>query len=194
MVQFAVDVLNVHEVLEFTKVTKIPGVPDFVRGIINLRGMVVPVVDLRLKFSMSETVKTQGTCVIVLDIGSGGNKTVVGALADSVHEVFEFEPGQVEPPPRIGSLSQKDFILGIGKRDDQFIILLNINRVFSSEEVVLLDVKTEGNLSEEEVLEPVLEEVESEEVESGRGEKSREQIILTKVEPQGLSIGNIPRE
>jgi len=146
---FAVDVQNVHEVLEFTTVTKIPGVPDFVRGIINLRGGVVPVVDLRLKFSMSETVKTQGTCVIVLDIGTGENKTVIGALADSVKEVFEFEPGQIEPPPRIGNLSQTDFIQGIGKRDDQFIIILNINRVFSSDEVVLLGATAEEDKLEE---------------------------------------------
>ena len=161
--KFAVDVLNVHEVLEFTTVTKIPGMPDFVRGIINLRGMVVPVVDLRLKFSMSETVRAQGTCVIVLDIGSGENRTVIGALADSVHEVFEFEPGQVEPPPRIGSLSQKDFILGIGKRDDQFIILLNINRIFSSDEVVMLGVSSEEGLTveEEEIIESEKDEVAS---------------------------------
>ena len=153
---FAVDVQNVHEVLEFITVTKIPCVPDFVRGIINLRGGVVPVVDLRLKFSMSETVKTQGTCVIVLDIGTGKNKTVIGALADSVKEVFEFEPGQVEPPPRIGTMSQTDFIQGIGKREDQFIIILNINRVFSSDEVVLLGTTAdEDALEEEEILEPV---------------------------------------
>lgn len=135
---FAVDVHHVHEVLEFTTVTKIPGVPDFVRGIINLRGRVVPVVDLRLKFGMTATEKTQATCVIVLDIGSGENSAIIGALADSVKEVFEFETGQVEPPPRIGSLSNSDYIRGIGKRDDQFTIILNINRVFSSEEVVLL--------------------------------------------------------
>ena len=146
---FAVDVKNVHEVLEFTTVTKIPGVPDFVRGIINLRGGVVPVVDLRLKFGMTETERTQGTCVIVLDIGFGENKTVIGALADSVKEVFEFEPGQVEPPPRIGSLSQTDFIQGIGKREDQFIIILNITRVFSSDEVVMLGATTEDELLEE---------------------------------------------
>jgi purine-binding chemotaxis protein CheW len=146
---FAVDVRDVHEVLEFTTVTKIPGVPDFVRGIINLRGGVVPVVDLRLKFGMTETEKTQGTCVIVLDIGFGENKTVVGALADSVKEVFEFEPGQVEPPPRIGSLSQTDFIQGIGKREDQFIIILNIDRVFSSDEVVLLGAAADEEAPEE---------------------------------------------
>ena len=144
---FAVDVLNVHEVLEFTTATRIPGVPDFVRGIINLRGGVVPVVDLRLKFGMTATEKTRSTCVIVLDIGSGENRTVIGALADSVREVFEFESGQVEPPPRIGTLSQADFIQGIGKREDQFIIILNISRVFSTDEVVLL-----GAAAEEEEL------------------------------------------
>ena len=145
---FAVDVKNVREVLEFTSVTKIPGVPEFVRGIINLRGKVVPVVDLRLKFSMSETIKTESTCVIVLDIGSGDNQIQIGALADSVKEVFEFDTGQVEPPPRIGTLSNSDYIQGIGKREDQFIIILNINRVFSSDEIVLL-----GSAAEEDMLE-----------------------------------------
>lgn len=161
---FAVDVQNVHEVLEFTMVTKIPGVSDFVRGIINLRGRVVPVVDLRFKFGMPETIKTRSTCVIVLDIGVGENKTVIGALADSVKDVFEFEPSQVEPPPRIGSLSKTDFILGIGKREEQFIIILNINRVFSSDEVFLLgatadeDALEEDETPEEETGEPVEEE------------------------------------
>lgn len=145
---FAVDVKNVREVLEFTSVTKIPGVPDFVRGIINLRGKVVPVVDLRLKFGMTETVKTQTTCVIVLDVGIGDNQIQIGALADSVKEVFEFEPGQIEPPPRIGNLSNSNYIQGIGKREDQFIIILNINRVFSSDEIVLL-----GAAAEEDMLE-----------------------------------------
>lgn len=144
---FAVDVLNVLEVLEYKTVTKIPGMPDFVRGIINLRGRVVPIVDLRLKFSMDEMIKTIHTCVIVLDIGSGENRTVIGALADSVKEVFEFEPGQIEPPPQIGTLSQTDYIQGVGKCGDEFIIILNINRVFSTDEVVLL-----GAAAEEEVI------------------------------------------
>ena len=137
------NVLNVHEVLEFTSVTKIPGLPDFVRGIINLRGRVLPVVDLRLKFGMDGTTKTQSTCLIVLDVGTGENQIIIGALTDSVKEVFEFESGQVEPPPQIGTLSKADFIQGIGKRDKDFIIILNINRVFSSDEVVLLGVAGE---------------------------------------------------
>ena len=146
---FAVDVQDVREVLEFTTVSKIPGVPAFVRGIVNLRGTVVPVVDLRLKFGMGETVKSVGTCVIVLSIGTGENKTVIGAMADLVHEVFEFGEGQVEPPPRIGNHIQKDFIQGIGKRDDKFIILLNINSVFSSDEVIMLGITSEETTREE---------------------------------------------
>ena len=146
---FAVDVLNVHEVLEFSSTTKIPGVPDYVRGIINLRGMVVPVVDLRLKFGMTETEKTQSTCVIVLDIGTGEKKAVVGALADSVKEVFEFDAGQIEPPPQIGTLSQTEYILGIGKREDLFIIILDINKIFSTDEVVLLGAATEEEVQED---------------------------------------------
>ena len=135
---FAVDVQHVHEVLDFHSVTKIPGAPEFMRGIINLRGSVVPVVDMRLKFGMSETEKKVSTCVIVLDVGRGENRTVIGALADAVKEVFEFEPGQIEPPPRFGEKGRMDFIQAIGKRNDQFIIILNFNKAFSTEEVVLL--------------------------------------------------------
>lgn len=135
---FAVDVQHVHEVLDFRSTTKIPGAPDFMRGIINLRGAVVPVVDMRLKFGMTETEKKVSTCVIVMEVGRGENRTVIGALADAVKEVFEFEPGQIEPPPRFGEKGRMDFIQAIGKRDDQFIIILNFNKAFSTEEVVML--------------------------------------------------------
>lgn len=135
---FAVDVQHVHEVLDFRDTTRIPGAPDFMRGIINLRGSVVPVVDMRLKFGMSETERKVSTCVIVMDVGRGENRTVIGAIADAVREVFEFEPGQIEPPPRFGEHGGMDFIQAIGKRDGQFIIILNFNKAFSTEEVVLL--------------------------------------------------------
>lgn len=135
---FAVNVQQVHEVLDFKTITKIPGAPDFMRGIINLRGHVVPVVDMRLKFGMTETEKTLSTCIIVMDVGTGEHKTMIGALADSVKEVFEFEPGQIEPPPRFGEKGKMDFIQAIGKRDDQFIIILNFNKAFSTDEVVML--------------------------------------------------------
>jgi len=135
---FAADVQNVHEVLDFTTITKIPAAPDFMRGIINLRGRVVPVVDMRLKFGMPETEQTQSTCIIVMDVGINKEKMIIGALADSVQDVLEFNSDQIEPPPRFGALSQTDFIQGIGKRDNRFIIILNFDRVFSSDEVVML--------------------------------------------------------
>lgn len=135
---YAVDVQQVHEVLDFRTATRIPGAPDFMRGIINLRGKVVPVVDMRLKFGMSETETRVSTCVIVMDVGRGEDRTVIGALADAVKEVFEFEPGQIEPPPRFGDKGRMEFIQAIGKRGGQFIIILNFNKAFSTEEVVML--------------------------------------------------------
>ena len=141
---FAVDVQQVHEVLDFRAATRIPGAPDYMRGIINLRGRVVPVVDMRLRFGMSETEEQLSTCVIVMEVGRGGSRTVIGALADAVKEVFEFEPGQIEPPPRFGEKGRMDFIQAIGKRGGQFIIILNFNKAFSSEEVLML-----GNAGEE---------------------------------------------
>ncbi len=147
---FAVDVQNVHEVIKFTSVTKIPGVPPFVSGIINLRDMVVPVVDLRLKLNMSETTKSKKTCVIILDLGHGDGKTIIGALADSVHEVFEFESGQIEQPPHLKGMSRENYIQGVGKRDDQFVILLNMNQVFSSNEVIMLGAAIDEDLDETE--------------------------------------------
>ena len=135
---FAVDVQHVHEVLDFSSTTRIPGAPDFMRGIINLRGRVVPVVDMRLKFGLGETEKTLSTCIIVMEVGTGGQRTVIGALADAVQEVFEFESGQIEPPPRLGEKGKMDFILAIGKRNNQFIIILNFNKAFSLDEVVML--------------------------------------------------------
>jgi len=135
---FALDISKVREVLEFSTVTKVPQTPEFMRGVINLRGSVVPVVDLRLKFSMSATEKTVNTCVIIVEVELEGETAVIGALADSVQEVFEFEPAQIEPSPRIGTKLQTDFIKGMGKRDNEFIIILDIDKVFSIDELALV--------------------------------------------------------
>ena len=135
---FALDISKVREVLEFTSVTKVPRTPEFMRGVINLRGNVVPVVDLRLKFGMSKTEKQIDTCVIIAEVEIDGEITVLGALADSVQEVLELEPGQIDPPPRIGNRLNTTFIKGIGKREDIFLILLDINRVFTAEELDLV--------------------------------------------------------
>lgn len=128
---FAVDIGKIREVLEFTNVTKVPRTPEFMRGVINLRGNVLPVVDLRLKLGLSKTEKTVDTCVVITEVEVDGERTVLGALADSVQEVIELDPNQIVPPPRMGTRIQTDFILGMGKRDEQFVILLDINRVFT---------------------------------------------------------------
>lgn len=132
---FAVDVAKVREILEFTSITKVPQTPEFMRGVINLRGSVVPVMDMRLKFGMPETEKTVNTCIIVVEVNHEGETIVIGALADSVQEVFELEPEQIEPAPRIGSRLNTDFILGMGKHDGAFIMILDIDRTFSSQEI-----------------------------------------------------------
>src|SRR3984885_1777809 len=100
---FATDVAKVREVLDFTTITKIPRTPDFMSGVINLRGNVVPVVDLRLCFEMSKTEKTVDTCIGVVEMLLEGESTVTGALADSVEEVIDLEPDPIQPPPRIGT-------------------------------------------------------------------------------------------
>jgi len=132
---FAVDVAKVREILDYTPATKVPGTPDFMRGIVNVRGNVVPVVDMRLKFGMSQTEKTVDTCIVVMEIAVDDDTTVLGALVDSVQEVFELEPAQIEPPPRIGTRWRTEFIKGIGKRNNELIIILDIDMVFSSGEL-----------------------------------------------------------
>lgn len=135
---FALDISKVREVLDFTTVTKVPRTPDFMRGVINLRGSVVPVVDMRLKFGMTKTDKTVNTCVIIVEINLEGERIVLGALADSVQEVIELEPGQIEPPPRIGTRLKTEFIKGMGKRDEHFIIILDIDKIFSTDELSIV--------------------------------------------------------
>ena len=132
---FALDVGKVREILDYTNITKVPQTPEFMKGVINLRGSVVPVVDMRLKFNMPAQDRTVDTCIVVVEIMIDKEQTVLGALVDSVQEVFELEPSQVEPAPRIGTKLNTDFILGMGKRDDRFVIILDIDKVFSTEEL-----------------------------------------------------------
>lgn len=135
---FAIDVSQVREVLDMTTITKVPRAPAFMRGVINVRGSVVPVVDLRLKFGLTKTEMTLDTRTIVMEIMMDDEVTVIGALADSVHDVMEMEPTQIEKPPKMGSRWRSEFIKGIGKINDLFIIILDIDRVFSVEELLLV--------------------------------------------------------
>ncbi len=135
---FALDIAKVREVLEFTSVTKVPKTPEFMRGVINLRGAVVPVVDMRLKFGMPMSETTINTCVVIVETELDGEVTALGALVDSVQEVFELEPENIEPPPKIGTRLKTEFIKGMGKKDDEFIIILDIDKVFSSDELTVV--------------------------------------------------------
>jgi purine-binding chemotaxis protein CheW len=130
---FATEVAKVREVLDLTTITQIPRTPEFMAGVINLRGSVVPVVDLRLCLEMSRTESTRNTCIVVVEVLLDNESTIIGALADSVEEVIDLEPDQIQPAPRIGT----DFIKGMGKRDTQFIMILDIDRVFSAEELAV---------------------------------------------------------
>ena len=135
---FATDVAKVREVLDLTTITAIPRTPEFMRGVINLRGTVVPVVDLRLCFDMSRTESTRNTCIVVVEVMLENEPTIIGALADSVEEVIDLEPEQIEPAPRIGMQIRTEFIRGMGKREAQFIMILDIDRVFSAEELTAM--------------------------------------------------------
>jgi purine-binding chemotaxis protein CheW len=132
---FAVDVARVREILEITSITKVPQVPGFMRGVINLRGCVVPVIDLRLKFGMMETEQTVNTCIIVVEIEMDGENIVLGALADSVQEVIEMEPSQIEAAPHIGTHLKTEFLQGMGKHNEHFVMILDIDKVFSDTEL-----------------------------------------------------------
>ncbi len=134
---FAIDVSQVREVLDMTTISKVPRSPDFMRGVINVRGSVVPVMDLRTKFGLALAEATVNTRIVIMEIDMDDKKIVLGAVADSVNDVLELEPSQIEDPPEIGSRWKSEFIKGIGKQDKQFVIILDVNRVFSTDELAV---------------------------------------------------------
>jgi purine-binding chemotaxis protein CheW len=142
--EFALDISKVREVLDFTKVTRVPQTPDFMKGVINLRGAVVPVVDLNRKFGIRDTEKTVNTRIIIGEVDIEGGQTVLGVLADAVHEVMELEPERIEPAPRLGTRFNTDFIQGMGKREEEFVMILDIDKVFSFEDLALLSQGDKG--------------------------------------------------
>jgi purine-binding chemotaxis protein CheW len=141
---FAVDIDKVREVLEFSSVTKVPRTPEFMRGVINLRGNVVPVVDMRLKLGLSMTEKTVDTCVVISEVTVDGECTVLGALVDSVQEVIDLDASNVAPPPHMGSRVDTAVIRGMGKRDEQFVMILDLDRVFTADELRTASVESSG--------------------------------------------------
>lgn len=140
--EFALHVSKVLNILEMTKITEVPKSPYYMKGVINLRGMVLPVIDTRLKFEMTETVYTEKTCIVVMELQLDDNKVFVGALVDEVTAVIELDEKQIEPPPSIGSKYKSEFIYGMAKYEDNFIMLLNMEQVFSDDEIIDLKKKS----------------------------------------------------
>jgi purine-binding chemotaxis protein CheW len=137
---FAINVTQVREVLDLIQITRVPTAPEYMRGVVNVRGNAIPVVDLRLKFGLPKAADTVQSRIVVLELDLDNEKVILGGLADSVHEVIELEPNQIEEPPRIGMRWRTDLIQGMGKRGEEFIIILDINRVFSTDGSSLLAV------------------------------------------------------
>ena len=132
---FAVNVQQVKEILDVINITRVPQMPDYMLGVINLRGSVVPVVDLRCKFGMEKKEQNQENCIVVLEVDFDGERVVIGALTDAVREVLDLTADQIEPPPRMGMKLKSEFIRGMGKQGESFIIILDIDKIFSSDEL-----------------------------------------------------------
>lgn len=129
---FAIPAGIVREILDLVPVTEVPNAPPFAAGLINVRGKVVPLADLRVRFGMAQTAATQDSRIVVVEVDLDGEPTTVGILADRVHEVADLPQASVEAAPRIGMRWRPEFIKGIGKRGDAFIVILDIDRVFNA--------------------------------------------------------------
>ncbi len=134
---FAVNVAKVLTILEMKPITKVPNSPEYLRGVINLRGNVLPVIDMRIKFGMTPTEFTQNTCINVLNITIDEENVQLGILVDSVDQVLEIKDSEIEESPNIGTKYKTEFIQGMYKLDDGFIMLLNIDLIFNSDELLI---------------------------------------------------------
>ncbi|MBN2711066.1 MAG: purine-binding chemotaxis protein CheW [Planctomycetes bacterium] len=132
--EYGLDVLKIQEIIGMMAITSVPQTPEFVKGVINLRGKVIPVIDLRLKFGLPETEHTQETCVIVVEVDS----TLMGIIVDTVREVMDISEKDIEDAPRFGTKVNTEFILGMGKVGEKVKILLDIEKVLSGEELVVM--------------------------------------------------------
>jgi len=132
---FAANVTKVEGILELTKITKIPRVQKYVLGVINLRGAILPIVDIKIKFGMEKTLFTSNTCILILEIQLEGKPVKIGALVDSVVEVLEINEDEILPRPSLGNNYRSEFIYGMYRVDDSFIMLLDVDTVFSSNEL-----------------------------------------------------------
>lgn len=133
---YGVSILKVKEIIGMLDITPVPRTPDFIKGVINLRGKIIPIMDLRIKFGMDEQEYDERTCIIVIEIELKGSQKLLGVVVDMVSEVVTISDEQIEPPPEYGMTSEHNFILGIGKIRDRVVIILDIEEVFLCEEIL----------------------------------------------------------
>jgi purine-binding chemotaxis protein CheW len=136
---YGLEILKVREIVKIMEITLVPQMPGYVRGVVNLRGKVIPVIDLRLRFGLPEAEYNDETCIIVVNLGG----TETGIVVDTVQEVADIKDSQIEPPPSVGNEVDTHFILGMGKVGDRVNILLDIDRILGSEEVAALEALSE---------------------------------------------------
>lgn len=134
--EYAVAIRCVKEIIEYAPVTKVPKVPEWIRGVINLRGSVVPVVDLALRFGLEERPVTKTSCIVVVDVAQESERTVMGVFADAVNQVVELAPEDIEEPPAFGTRVRLDYLSGMGKLGQKFALILNVDRVLSTSELL----------------------------------------------------------
>jgi purine-binding chemotaxis protein CheW len=135
---YAVGILHVKEIIEYGSLTEIPMMPTFIRGVINLRGSVVPVIDLTARFGGNTTEVGRRTCIIIVELAQDDGRHDIGIMVDAVSEVLDIPPGEIEPPPSFGAKIRADFIAGMGKVGGKFVIILNVHRVLSVDEMATL--------------------------------------------------------
>lgn len=136
---YAINILHVKEIIEYGGLTKIPMMPDYIRGVLNLRGAAIPVIDLTARFSNEVTEITRYTCIIIVEIEGSSRTIEVGLKADMVNEVVSIDKSQLEPSPKLGSRIKTDFIENIGKINDEFVIILNIDRLLDLEHLTMIE-------------------------------------------------------
>ena len=132
---FAIGILSIKEIIEYGQLTEVPRMPDFIRGVINLRGAVVPVIDLGSRFGKQASAVSRRTCIVIIEVIHEEEQHVVGVMVDAVNEVLDIAPGEIEPAPSFGAKIRADFIQGMGKVEGKFVIILNVDHVLSLDEM-----------------------------------------------------------
>jgi purine-binding chemotaxis protein CheW len=135
--EYAISILQVTDIIECGAVTKVPGTPSWIRGVHNLRGAVVPVIDLAVKFGMPPTVVTRRTCVVIIELHVDDDSMIMGVMADSVHQVIELGADDIQPAPAFGPRVSVDCIVGMGSTNGKFITILDIDHVLTSSEILM---------------------------------------------------------